>query len=462
MKVSRFGWKPLLCNLTFCFALSILAIAAPLSLAQGNVPAPPTQKPVDARYPLPYPPSLPEAKIVISDRSTDFLKPPANLREGVEIARTPPVVDFMFYPHQDHPGTPWSVWGDGCAVGDKYYSAIGDHHSPRGTALVYEYDASTKKLRLLVDIATFLEAAGALTTGMNYVPSKIHSRLDMGSDGWLYYATHRGSARTTTDEYGYKGDWVLRTQPETGKTEIVVAQPVPKHAIPMGALDPDRLIFYGGTAAGKDAPSQSVNLFAYDIREEKVRLTAEGGPERAAIFSKSSGRVFWDGKMYDPQNNSIVPSTAPNVRAATVETPQGIVYGVSKNSADLWAFDVKTQTLTSLGSAAVAKQEYITSIDVDPTGRYLYYVAGAHGGAAAEGTPVVQFDTQTQKRKVIAFLHPFYFDKYGYTLDGTFSSALDPKGEKLYITWNGMRKGQPRSWESCALTVIHIPAAERP
>jgi len=421
------------------------------------------QEKPDPRYPLKYPPALPDGKELVTDQSPDFLKPPAHLREGVEIAKTAPSVDFMYYPGQDHAGVPWSVWGDGCAAGDKYYSAIGDHRSPKGTALVCEYDATTRKLRILADLRKFLESSGAIPEGMNYVPAKIHSHIDLGSDGWLYYSPHRGSPSTTTDKNGYKGDWILRTHPESGKTEIVATYPIDKHAIPSSVLDPDRLIFYAGTAAGKDAALQEVMFFAFDLRAKKMLLTAAGGPERCAILSKTTGRLYWDGKLYDPEKSHLLQqSDAPRVRSATRETPQGIVYGTSDRSADLWAFDVKTETLTTLGPGAVGKQEYTVTIDADPTGRYLYYIPGAHGGAAADGTPVVQFDVRTKKRKVIAFLHSTYLEKYGYTLDGTFSSALDPKGETLYVTWNGMRKGQPRFWESCTLTAIHIPASERP
>jgi hypothetical protein len=117
--------------------------------------------------------------------------------------------------------------------------------------------------------------------------------------------------------------------------------------------------------------------------------------------------------------------------------------------------------LKQLGSGAVGKQEYIASIDADPTGRYLYYVPGAHGGAAGDGTPIVQFDLRTGKRKVLAFLHGHFWEKYGYALDGSFGSALDEKGERLFISWDGWRKGQPRGWECAALTVVHIPASER-
>jgi hypothetical protein len=186
------------------------------------------------------------------------------------------------------------------------------------------------------------------------VPSKIHSRVDLGSDGWLYYSTHRGSPTTTIDRNGYKGDWILRTHPQTAKTEIVAAFPVDKHALPMSVLDPERLIFYGGTAPGKDAALQEVCFFAYDVRNRKMLFTSGGGPERCAILSSSTGKLYWDGKMYDPATDyKKGESAAPKVRSATRETPQGLVYGTSEHSADIWAFDVKSEKLVKIGNGAV-------------------------------------------------------------------------------------------------------------
>lgn len=399
---------------------------------------------------------------MVTDTSPAFLQPTAPLREGVAIARTAPAVDFLYYPGQDHPGKPWSVWGDGCTIGTKYYSAIGDHHSPKGTAQVYEYDSRTRRIRLLADLRRFLENSGAVPAEMNYLPAKIHSRLDLGRDGWLYYATHRGSPRTTNNAHGYRGDWIFRTHPESGRTEIVATHPVPKHSIPMSLLDPERMLFYGGTAAGADAAAQDVQFLVYDLEARRIKHVSGEGPKRCAIFARSTGCVYWDGKKYDPGTNRVTHCpAAPDVRSASEETPQGVIYGTTERSADLWAFSVKTETLTQLGPGAVAKAEYTTSLDADPTGRYLYYIPGAHGGCPEDGTPVVQYEVRTRRRKVLAFLHPFYYDRYGYRLEGTFSTALDPRGEVLFVTWNGKRKGAGRDWESCALTAIHIPAAER-
>jgi hypothetical protein len=446
--------------------LALAAVCLPALLPSPPVAAQEQEKPkpksLESRYPLKYPPSLPDGKTSVTEQSLDFLKPKANLKEGVEIAKTPPTVDFLYYPEQNYPGNPWSHRSDGIVIGDKYYSSSNDHLAPRGTAMLWEYDAPAKKFRLLCDTTKFLESVKAFPESMNYRPGEMQSRIDMGSDGWLYYATDRGSPTVTHDGNGYKGEWVLKTNPKTLETKIVYTHPVEKHTLPASVLDPVRMIYYGGTAPGKDAKNQKVQFFAIDVKTGKLLKVADDGPTRTLIFSPSTGCVFWEGKKYDPKTNEITGANVPHVRSATAETADGLVYGTSGTKSDLWSFRPKTGELKQLGPGAVAKSEYIASIEADPTGRYLYYVPGAHGGAAADGSPVVQYDVKTGKKKVIAFLHDVFWDKYGYALDGSFGSALDAKGERLFVSWDGWRKGQPRGWESCSLTVIHIPASERP
>jgi hypothetical protein len=415
-----------------------------------------------------FPPTIPGGKEFVTDTSEEFLKPVKTMREGVTIAKTAPTIDFMYFPGQDYPGKPWSAWGDSLAAGGKYYASIGDHLWPGGNAFVYEYDPATRKLRRLVDVKKLL----ALPEG-DYMPGKIHGRLDMGDDGWIYFSTHRGSPRATTDQYHYKGDWILRADPASGKSEIVVQAPVAKHCIPCSVLDPKRMIFYGGTAAGSGGEDEGIQFFAYDVRAKKLLYSGPNGPARYMILAKSTGRVYFtadksgEGELmrYDPEKGGAperIPGTI-GLRAATQETADGFVYSVSNGQrggdASLYSFNTKTEKVENLGSAVVGSPAYITTIDVDPTGRYLYYMPGAHGGSEGDGTAVVQFDVKTRKKKIIAFLHPFYADKYGATLRGTFSSAIDPAGDKLYITWNNSRGS--RAWDSCVLTVIHIPESER-
>jgi hypothetical protein len=431
----------------------------------------------DSRFSLTWPPKLPGGVEVTTDNSPQFVVKPANVKlaEGVVIAKTAPTIDFLYFPGQVFPGKLWSVWGDGTAHGSKYYSSIGDHDSPRGEGHVYEYDAKTKKIRLLVNVRKFLEQSGNLPAGMDYTPGKIHGRLDMGSDGWIYFSTHRGSTNdNTTDARGYKGDHIYRVDPRTGKTEIVIAYPMAKHTIPASVLDPVRMIFYGGTNPGNDAPDKQIWFVAYDVKNKKLLKKAPNGFDRYAIWSALTGCVYWkplpkehegkgNGFKYDPRTNSITTvAEVPVVRACTRETKTGIVYGFTQDNSNLWAFDTRKEKLTTIGPAMVGAHNYVTSVDLDPvTERYIYYIPGAHGGAVVDGTPVIQYDVKTKKRKVIAFLSEFYKDKYQYTPDGSFSSALSPDGSILYITWNGSRPSGAKGWNTSAMTAIHIPKSER-
>jgi hypothetical protein len=237
----------------------------------------------------------------------------------------------------------------------------------------------------------------------HYSPAKIHSRLDLGDDGWLYCSTHRGSTRVTSDQYHYQGDWIVRCHPESGKSEIVVRAPVEKHCIPTSVLDPQRLIFYGGTAPGDQAPEQGIQFFAYDCAKGKLLYAGPEGPARYLIFARSTGKAYYvagkneggDLMRFDPEVGKPVKIEGTiGLRAATQETPQGIVYtassGQKQDDATLYAFDTKTEKIEVLGPSSVGSQAYIASMDADPSGRYLYYVPGAHGGGERDNSAVVQ------------------------------------------------------------------------
>ena len=457
--------------LSICVVLTLSLSEAKLASAQAKKSAKPK---VIRDEDLPYPPTLPDGKEVVTDRSADFLKPPASLNDDVVIASEVPTIDFLFYPNQNYPGKPWSNWGNGSVANGKYYSAIGDHYAigrgimkhGTGTAHVYEYNPETKSLRSLVDVAQLLN----LPDG-HYTPGKIHSRVDLGKDGWLYYATHRGSPRAANDANHYQGDWIFRTNPKTKQSEII-AIPVPKHSIPNSVLDPERMIFYGGTAAGPDAKDQDIRFFAYDLLGKKLLYSGPDGPARSMMLSKSTGKLFYvpgnqDGELmcFDPATGKPprkVGVTMGN-RAATSETADGLIYTVStgqrNGDATVWEFNVKTESTREIGTARVGENAYVASIDVDPTGRFLYYSPGAHGGGYRDGTPIVQFDIKTGRKKVIAFLHPFYEKKYGFIPKGTYSTALSEDGSLVFVTWNVSRG--TRAWDVCGLSAVYIPESER-
>lgn len=447
----------------------LLGVPFPAPAQTPKAPTPKPAKPKPKPEPeVSYPPTLPGGKELVTDTSPDFLKPPATLLPGVNIAKTPPTVDLAYFPGQDHRGNPWSNWGDSLFANGKYYASIGDHLAPSGSAFIYEFDPATKKFRLLLDVKKLL----GLPAG-RYTPGKIHTQLALARDGWIYCGTHRGGTRATDGDKDYKGDWLIRVHPVTAKAEIIAEGPVPGHCIPTGLTDPQRLIFYGGTEPETRAGEKSVTFFAYDLAARKMIWSGFGGPARAMIFSQTTGRIWFnvdtlhgtDLVRFDPAQPgkpTPVPGTI-GLRAASDETPQGIIYTVPHplkgTESQLYAFHTKTERIETLGPAAVGTNQYITTLDADATGRFLYYVPGAHGGSEQDGSAVVQFDTKTKTRKVIAFLHPFYEQKYGVMPRGTYSVALDAKGETLYITWNCSRG--TKVWDSCALTVVHIPASER-
>jgi len=432
---------------------------------------------------LPFPPTLPNGEPVATATSERFLEPPETLQDGVAIAKTPPTVDFMYYPGQTYVGRPWSNWGEGMAIEDTYYSAIGDHlgfgkNTPKtgnlGNAFVYAYDANKKELRMLTNIQKLLKMPEG-----HYTPGKVHGRVDLGRDGWLYYSTHRGSIMATVPEFHYQGDWILRTHPETGKSEIVAHGPIPNHSIPNSVVDPEQMIFYGGTRfgglrRGVDKKPEHERFFAYDLVERKVLFSGPKASPFGLPFSSSTGRVYYTTgaedevkvMRYDPEENKAIEIAGdpPFMGHASQENQDGYIYTTAfhrdNDQVGIYSLHVPTEKIEYLGPFHVGEKiRQVASLAVDPNGHYLYYTPGSHGGSELTGTPIVQFDVRTKQRKVIAFLHPFCRDEYGATLKGTYSVAIDPQGDKLYATWNVSRDS--KVWDSCALTVIHIPASER-
>src|SRR5262245_58389643 len=89
-----------------------------------------------------FPPELPRDQTAVTDTPVEFPKPPALLKPGIISAKTPPTIDFAYFPGQTYRGNPWSNWGDSPAIAGRYYTAIGDHLAPAGNAFVYEYTAA--------------------------------------------------------------------------------------------------------------------------------------------------------------------------------------------------------------------------------------------------------------------------------------------------------------------------------
>ncbi len=109
---------------------------------------------------------------------------------------------------------------------------------------------------------------------------------------------------------------------------------------------------------------------------------------------------------------------------------------------------------------------YTANMEMSPDNRYIYYIPGL-SSPQARGVPIVQFDTRTKKKKVIAFIFDFYMNKYGYAPVRAYGLELDDKGESLFFyvnggfgTWEqenpmGIRMRRPGIFH------VHIPESER-
>ena len=177
-------------------------------------------------------------------------------------------------------------------------------------------------------------------------------------------------------------------------------------------------------------------------------------------------------RRYDPKTNAIVPTRAsfpgsPGMRASTRETADGCVYGVTQGTNQLFRYRPAAGEVKLLGPTWLAG-EYTTVAVLSPDERFVYYLPGAHGRAARYGTPVVQYEIATGRRKVLAFLAAAFEAAWDYVPGGTYGVKLSGDGGKLYVNFNGHagdrtrpRAMKPNGFGLCGFAAIHVPASER-
>jgi streptogramin lyase len=230
---------------------------------------------------------------------------------------------------------------------------------------------------------------------------------------------------------------------------------------------------YGLTVPGKTAPDEAFHFARYDLGTRKLVLNQplKGRGLRAIIVAKDGRAWFTNGNggldRYDPASNKVqktsvkVPGDGV-LRAASRPDEDGVAYCLSKDGA-VFSFDTRTEKVKEITKAFVAGRLYIATCRLDPSGRHLYYIPGAHGKSSQTGTPVIQLDVKTGRRKVIAFLNEHVRKTKNYNLGGTYGIALNADGSQLCINFNGSKLPLQRKpdFGLCATVVLHIPASER-
>ncbi|HVF11161.1 MAG TPA: hypothetical protein VNA16_10180, partial [Abditibacteriaceae bacterium] len=419
----------------------------------------------------------------------EFLKVPAEVEklragEGAEpfvVAKKAPTVDLAY--HGDLAdaalnGTGWSSWGDiGVASDGKVYSGTGNHgnnsrmpNDGGGNAYIYAWDPATKVLKQVADLN---KVAGVQEGDPTW--SKVHAGIIEGKDAKIYFSgTLNAGGRSFQTGWTERvpGGQLFQYDPPTGKTQIVGT--FPGEVTPTTLMDRQRNIWYAnmeGKTSGTD-----VALTAFDLEKRQIIYQS---PHDAVTGSRNlalarDGTVYFNGKdglwKYDPNTKTIAPTKSAfpdksTMRSSTGESAQGYIYGTTMRPGHLFRYAPAQDKLEMLGRDFLSG-DYTTVTVLSPDEKYVYYLPGAHGGAAKIGTPVVQYNIATGQRKVLAFLKEGMTNATGYAPAGTYGVKISADGSTLYVGFNGnvtdeniRPKRHAKGFGLTAFAAIHIPAS---
>ena len=435
-----------------------------------------------------------------SDSSERLLKLPENYPFDVnfDIAVEPPTIDFAIIqglepwcfeygesinqsPISASDGFPiWSGFGDvtkgpdGC-----FYFSIGNHKYYGGNAFVVHYDPIKKRQELVLNAAD--------VTGWKpeeWSDGKIHGDLDINPEGDMMMLTFSGP-RPLAKEFNdvpYSGAHLLRFNIYTGKAEDL-GVPFAGDTWGYHAWDWERGILF--------AVGQAKNTTLIYDTNTRTPVFAGYQPKgitwwrRCIMIDRETGCIYTSNSTpandasntivrWERKNNTFseMKSRVPvhpvhgksfQLRAHTKRKTGDGAFWCLCNNGVMFKFYPEADRVDSIGLNWGDEGIYTTNICMSPKERYLYYLPGAHSDAWKFGTPVVQFDTKTGRRKVLAFLSDFYLENYGYSPYGSYGLELDERGESLFFYTNGIFTSREigSGYGRPALFHLMIPESER-
>ena len=423
----------------------------------------------------------------VTDLSTKMLEQPKEERVVTDftIADAPPEIEMMIIPDmtpeyfaEDKKEASWANWGKVArSSGNHFYFSVGDHRGTGCQINIYEYAPARNLVHKVVDVDDVLG-----WTASSYSDGKIHGRMGIMPDGSLWAATHYGVYPDSSWwANGYRGSWLMSYNIHSHETTNW-GVPLVGQMLPEFNLDPVR---------GKlVATGANKTVLCWDTINRKA--TYAGCPpngwewwQRAMLLDEQTGK-FWttcrgDAEhrflSFDPELNRferLELSTPANpydnkvtqLRAYTEgRTMDGSFYSITHNGA-MFRFWPEKPEVERIG-VNWDKGRYTSTTALDPSGRYIYYMPGGMKSQNAnEYGPLVQFDVKTGKKKVLAWLADYYWEKYGYWVGGTYGMEISNDGSFLVIVMNGAfvkrddENGSP--YGNPSLFVVHIPEEERP
>lgn len=435
-----------------------------------------------------WPPPLKGAKAgTVTLKSDLFLEVPAKVQEARKdkdaaefvVASKAPTVDLAYHRDLGLEAVNrrlWSSWGDICLASDgKVYCAVGDHGNDAGgdaRCFLYVWDPARKTLEQIVDMNQVVPPRKGQPAW-----SKVHAKIDEGPDGKIYFCcTLNDGNRASKPPFQWNdnlpGGQLYQFDPQSGKTTVFANLP-PQRCTATSVLDRARNIWWCTLEGGDHA------LWGLDLKTKKVVFQ---GPENSVDFNRNfalarDGSIYFNGSggtiwKYDPAARGVTRTKSafpdsPGMRSSTRESKDGHIYGTTHKTGQLFRYTPAKDELKLLGPAWM-KDDYVTVCELSPDERFIYYLPGAHGGAFRQGTPVIQYEIATGRRKVLAFLAKAFEQEHDYVPAGTYGMKVSADGGTLYVNFNGHpgernrpKNIKPIGFGLCGFAAIHIPASER-
>ena len=422
----------------------------------------------------------------VIDRSEKMIQQPKeeNVVNDFSVAKIPPEIKMRIIPDMVPEYFPeysvnaaWANWGKVTRSDDnRFYFSVGDHRGTGCQINIYEYSPGRNILHKVVDVDELLG-----WTDNTYTDGKIHGRMGIMPDGTIWAATHYGVwPDSLWWANGYRGSWLLSYNIYTHEKKNWGVQLI-GNMLPEFNLDPKRGRLFGMGA--------NYTCLCWDTINKQVRYA--GYPpkswlwwQRACLLEEETGK-FWSSDMsdnkrrfisFDPEYNKferyeLSPPANPytnaigQLRAYTEKRAfDSAFYCVSQNGA-FFKFRPEIPETKIIG-VNWDKGRYTSTMAIDPTGRYIYFMpGGTKGQNANEFGPLLQYDVKTGKKKVLAWLVDYYYNKYGYWCGGTYGMEISNDGSFLVIVMNGAMVNRDKNGSTYgkpSLFVVAIPEEERP
>ena len=436
----------------------------------------------------PWPPPLEGAKNgTVTLRTDRFLQIPEAVAKGAKeegaapftVAKVAPSVELAYHTNLGSNAISrrlWSSWGDiGLASDGRVYCGIGDHGDDAGgdaRCFIYRWDPKTRTLDQIIDMNKVIPQQKGQPAW-----SKVHAKIDEGPDGKIYFScTLNDGNRARNANYHWTdrlpGGQLYQYDPKSGQTTVFSNLPGGR-CTATSLIDRQRNIWWCNLEVGGNA------LYGLNLATKKPVYQS---PDGAVVFNRNfamarDGSIYFNGEgsaivKYDPAKRDLVKTRSnfgksPGMRSSTHESKDGSIYGTTHSTGQLFRYRPAKDELSLLGPAWM-KGDYITVSILSPDERFVYYLPGAHGQATRHGTPVIQYEIATGRRKVLAFLAPAFEQAHHYVPAGTYGVKLSTDGGTLYVNFNGhpAPKFRPKTMREngfglTAFAAIHIPREER-